>query len=338
MAGICFATPEVIRVALVGGQQEPEQLNLFGEGVDMAKLRKRAAALMTGARSLNTQRAYAHDWADFSVWCEMAGRQAMPAKAETVRLYLSASIGDGKKLSTVERRLAAVVAIHKRENKPIPVDEETRAMVSGARRSMPASVGKAAVTVKQLRQMCGKLGRSPIGTRNHALLLLGFATGMRRSELSALDVEDLQFVAKGLRVRIVRSKTDQEGKGREVGVFQGKHTTTDPLKWVKYWLKVRGNEPGPLFVQFGAGGVNKMERLGEKSIGEIVQDAAESIGLDRTRYGAHSLRAGLVTAAAENGVPEYIIMQTTGHRSVQTLVRYVRPSSAFSFNPLRAAL
>ena len=304
----------------------------------MAKLRKRAAALMTGARSINTQRAYAHDWADFSLWCEMAGRQPMPAKAETVRLYLSASIGDGKKLSTVERRLAAIVAIHRRENKPVPVDEETRAMVSGARRSMAGPVGKAAVTVKQLRAMCGKLGRTPIGVRDHALLLLGFSTGMRRSELSALNCDDLQFLPKGLRVSIGRSKTDQEGKGRIVGVFEGKNTTTDPVKWVKYWLKVRGREPGPLFVSFGSGGVNRMERLGERSIGCIVKDAAEAIGLDPTRYGAHSLRAGLVTAAAENHVPEYVIMQTTGHRSVQTLARYVRPASAFSFNPLRAAL
>ncbi len=318
---------------------EPEQLRLFGdEGVDMAKLKKRAALLMIGARSVNTQRAYAEDFTHFAAWCVEAGRVAMPAAPETLRLFLTHLIESGKTIGTVQRRMAGVIAMHRGQGKASPIDAETLAMLSGARRSMAGPVPKSALTVKQLRAICGKLPRTAIGVRNHALLLMGFATGMRRSELSSLNVDDVVFVSKGMRISIRKSKTDQEAKGREVGVFPGKSVTTDPIKWMKYWLKVRGKEPGALFVRITSGGTNTMERLGPHSVNLIVQAGAASIGLDPMVYGAHSLRAGLVTVAAEGNVPLHVIMQTTGHRSVQTLMKYVRPASAFSFNPLRAAL
>jgi site-specific recombinase XerD len=342
MAGIVFAAPVQLAVSSSSVMRvdaaEPEQMHLFGHEVDMAKLRQRAAALMTGARSPNTQRAYAEDWADFCRWCESAGRQAMPAKPETLRLYLSHLIETGKAAGTVERRMQGVKARHLREGQLSPVDDETRAMLAGARRTMAPPVAKSAISVKQLRAMVAKLPRTPIGVRNHALLLLGFAMGARRSELSALNCDDVYFAGKGMRISIRKSKTDQEGKGRVVGVFEGTRSGTDPVKWMRYWLKVRGKEAGPLFVQFTSGGANTMERLGARSIALIVQAAVESIGLDRRRYGAHSLRAGLVTAAAEGNVPLHVIMQTTGHKNVQTLMKYVRPASVFSFNPLRAAL
>lgn len=309
---------------------EPEQLSLFDGGPDVGKLRQKAALLSGAARAVNTQRAYASDWAGFSAWCATVGRANLPAKPETVRLALAAWIDDGRACSTLARRVAAIVWYHEQAGHPSPLDAETRAMLAGARRSLPPPKQKAAITPAQLRRMVANCDRSPLGVRNHALLLFGFATGLRRSEISAVNLSDVQVTKRGLVVRVLRSKTDQESKGREFGVFPGSRQSSCPVRWMSYWLRVRGKDPGPLFTRFtGDGEVNTMKRLGPHGIAAVVRAACAGIGLDPRKYGAHSLRAGMVTAAAEAGASELAIMQVTGHRSVQTLARYVRPASPF---------
>jgi len=183
--------------------------------------------------------------------------------------------------------------------------------------------------------MCAKLRgvRTRAAVRDRALLTLGFAAALRRSELVGLDVVDVRFVPKGLLVRIRRGKTDQEGHGRDVGVFRGRRATTCPVRALRAWLFVRGREAGPLFP-----GRRPGSRLTGACVNQVVKRGCVLAGLDPRGYGAHSLRAGFVTAAAEAGMPETLIMQRTGHRSVQTVAKYVRPASAFSVDVLAKAM
>jgi integrase len=314
---------------------EEEQLRLFEGGPDMAKLRALAKSYTGAARAANTVKAYAADWVVFEEWCRSTGRKPLPATEETVCLFAVAHLEE-RKVSTVERRLAAIVDAHRAAGLTPPGGYSLRDIMRGARRERgSAPVQKAALRPEDLRAICVKLQRvhTYLGVRDRALMTLGFAAALRRSEVRALDVSDVQLVRKGVLVTIRKSKTDQEGRGRQVGVFAGKRVSTCPQRALRVWLHVRGREPGALFLGRNGGG-----RLTGAAVSNVVKRCVKLIGLDARRYGAHSLRAGCVTAAAEAGMPDSLIMQRTGHRSVQTVSKYVRPASVFSVDVLASAM
>jgi integrase len=301
----------------------------------MAKLRRLAASYTGAARASATLRAYASDWRDFDRWCRDAGRCSLPASEETLCLYLVARLED-RRVSTVDRRFAAIVDKHRREGQPVPSGQLVRDVMRGARREHgTAPVQKAALRAGDLRKICGLLARRHAAgaLRDRALLLLGFAAGMRRSEIVALDLADVSFRKKGMLVRIRKGKTDQEGKGRDVGIFAGSRAQSCPVRALKAWLYVRGKRPGALFP-----GRTSSGHLVGVVVGIVVKKAVKSIGLDPAGYGAHSLRSGFVTAALEAGYATELVMQRTGHRSVQTVAGYFRPATAFSVDALARAL
>jgi integrase len=154
---------------------------------------------------------------------------------------------------------------------------------------------------------------SPIAARNSAILLFGWATALQRSNLAALRLEHLTFTPKGILVRIDREKQDRKDEGRELAAPFGKRKRTCPVRTIQHWLDVRGDGPGPLFCHVMKGRIKFKPLLGNR-IAQIVQDAATKVGLDRKRYGAHSLRAGMATEGLEQGVKEVMIAQQTGHR------------------------
>ena len=181
------------------------------------------------------------------------------------------------------------------------------------------------------------------GLRNRALLLLGFAGALRRSELVGLDVEDLDFTSAGLVVTLRRSKTDQDGDGRKLGVPYGGRLETCPVRTSQSWLSAAAITTGPMFREITKAdrilnpytdkkGRQRGVRLGDKAVALIVKRAAQEAGLDPTRYAGHSLRAGLATSAAAAGASERAIMATTGHRSVQMVRRYIRSGELFREN------
>lgn len=318
-----------------------EQLALFDlGGVDMRILKARAAELVGNSSASATVRAYDADWRIFAAWCKSAGRDPLPASPDTVMLFAVSEL-QTRKPSTVERRLAAIVHMHRAHKLPKPVSEEIRQVLHGWRREHGSKVAsKKALTPSHLRAMVDKCSKTPTGLRDRALLTLGFSTGLRRSDLSALDYKDITFAAQGLRVFIRKSKTDQLGRGREIGIFPGKKENSDPVRWLLRYIEKRGRWAGPLFVsqrRSHAGELGRV-RLSGDVIGDLVQKMAGEIGLEASDFGAHSLRAGCVTAAIEMGVPESLVMQLTGHRSHQTLSKYVRPSKVFSIDVLAGAL
>lgn len=182
-----------------------------------------AVNLARAEKSEATRRAYCTDFRFFSEWCESKGVLALPALPETVAAYLAHSVSAGAKASTIARRLAAIGYAHKLAGHDSPTHAESvKATVRGIRRTIgTAPSRKAPLTAERARAMSAGMPESLIGLRDRALVLLGFAGAFRRSELVALNVCDIEESDHGLRIRISRSKTDQEGQGTTIAVVSG---------------------------------------------------------------------------------------------------------------------
>jgi integrase len=175
------------------------------------------------------------------------------------------------------------------------------------------------------------------GQRDRALILLGFAGALRRSELAALDFADIEFVREGLVIHLRRSKTDQLGEGRKIGVPLGR-TSACPVKAVEKWLEVSKISSGPVFRAINRGGGVGQSQLSGQSVALILKEYAKAIGMNSANISGHSLRSGLVTSAIQAGVAVHKIQQQTGHRSVEMLARYIRDAGLFDSNASGAVL
>lgn len=302
-------------------------------GTELELLGARAAEYVAAAKAANTVRAYRSDWREFSTWAAWRGVEALPASPETVALYLT-DLAGAAKTSTIARRLAAIGQAHRTAGWPSPVDDAgLKAVWAGIRRVHgTAPDGAAPLTVVLLRRVVVALPDNPGGVRDRALLLVGFAGALRRSELVALDVDDVEERHEGLVVRIRRSKTDQDGAGRLVGLPFGSNPLTCPVRALRGWCDTAAISAGPLFRPVGRSGQLGRGRLTAASANRAVQRAVARAGLDPRPYSAHSLRAGLATSAAEAGVSERSIMAQTGHRSLAVARGYIRSGSLFRDN------
>ena len=207
-----------------------EQLSLFDLGVDMGNLRALRGELSASAKlSANTRRACAGDFRHFEDWCVAA-----PAGCRC-RRRLKLWRCTSRRWSLRRKRSPALAGTWSRSRtrtgKPSPIGDEAREVLAGARRKFgsASAAAKAALTPVELRKMCRKLlseGTS-VGVRDRALMVLGFATGLRRSELAALDLAGVELLPRHrLIVRVGRSKTDQAGNGRRIGVFAGRRVAS----------------------------------------------------------------------------------------------------------------
>ena len=299
-----------------------------------AALGERAREYLADSHAQNTRRAYAADWRAFAAWCADNALEPLPATAATLALYLT-DRADALSTATLGRRLVSIAAAHRAAGLPVPADDAgVRALWRGIRRRKgTAQVGKAAAVTAHVRRMVEALpADTALGVRDRALLLVGFAGALRRSELVGLDVEDLDWTADGLVVTIRRSKTDQEGAGAKVGVPYGRHPETCPVRRLRAWLDWAGIDAGPIFRTVTRHGAVLPRRLTDRAVALAVRRAAARAGLDPARYAGHSLRAGLATAAAQAGAEERDIMRQTRHQSVAVARRYIRDGSLFRAN------
>ena len=281
---------------------------------------------------------YQRDWRVFSAWCTSAGRDSLPASSDTVELYVADMLGRGRKVSTLERHVVGIQHIHRRAGHQSPCDRGVHEVLSGARRILcQRSDQKEAIRLEDLRAMVKRIGhKTPIAARNSAILLLGWATALRRSNLAALRLEDLTFSRDGVVVRVDHEKQDRKGIGRDVAVPYGRRKITCPVRALDRWLDARGRDrPGPLFCRVHGGHPSGHALLGNR-IAQIVQESVATIGLDRKRYGAHSLRAGFATEGLERQVNEISLARQTGHASLDTLRVYLRSRDPFRGNPCSA--
>jgi site-specific recombinase XerD len=298
-----------------------------------AALSDEARDYVRASKAPATLRAYRADWTDFSYWCQARGLQALPAAPETVAGYLT-DLARVAKPATLQRRLSAISQAHQAAGHETPTRAAVvRATHAGIRRTKgTASSAKAPALTADVRRMVEGLPDTLAGRRDRALLLVGFAGAFRRSELVGLDVADVEEVAEGLAVTIRRSKTDQEGEGRKIGIPYGSHPETCPVRAVRAWLEVSEISSGPLFRPIDRHGNLKPARLSDRAVALVVKRRAQAAGLNPESFAGHSLRAGLATAAAAAGVPERAIMAQTGHKSLPILRRYIREGSIFRDN------
>jgi integrase len=292
-----------------------------------------AGEYMKAAKAKATLKAYSSDWRHFAAWCELNGLAALPATPSTVALYLAslAKPREGekpRKAATITRRLTAINAAHKRAGMDSPATMNHRLVADtlhGIRRTLGvAQVRKKPLTRDRIVKLIGALEGPIAAARDKALLLIGFSGSLRRSELAAIRVEDLTWHRKGVTIAIPRSKTDQEGQGREVEILLGVHDLTCPVMALENWLKISLVKEGQVFRRVGLYG-NVGPALNKDSIGRIIQRLVLRARIAHPEaYGGHSLRAGFVTEASANGATDREIMKQTGHKSIAMVHRYAR--------------
>lgn len=310
------------------------------EGHELKQLVDRAGFYAEAARSQATRRGYASDFRQFQKWCDAQGLAALPASPATLVLYLTDQADLGRAVATLERALISIRKAHRDQQLDDPTGHSAlKTLMKGIRNDKGVAQKKAApLLVEPLKKIVGAmdLGRLK-DLRDRALLCLGFATGMRRSELVGLDVEHLVVEERGLVAQLGRTKSDQEGAGRKVVVFRGASPRTCPVAAVQDWLAAACIQDGPVFVEVTRHGhVRTGQRLTDQVVALVVKQRGEAVGMDAGQLSGHSLRAGLATQAAMNGALERDIAKQTGHRSDRILRGYIREADLWRNNVTEA--
>jgi integrase len=292
-----------------------------------------AGAFVLASKAQSTRRVYGSDWRLFQAWCEFHNLCPLPALPATVVLYIAelARPTDGsapRKPATIARKITSINAKHKDAGVDSPATMSNRALaatVQGIRREMGTAQNmKKPLTRSRVVKVLDNLEGPIPAARDKALLLIGFAGALRRAELAAIDVEHIEEHRDGITIKIPRSKTDQEGKGRSVEILWGTNERTCPVLALRNWLSATGIKQGAVFRRVWQDG-KIGARLNPNSIGWIIQ---KLVGKAKIRhpeaYGGHSLRAGFVTEASANGATDNQIMKQTGHKTATMVRRYSR--------------
>ena len=301
------------------------------------------AELEANNRARSTRRAYAGDFAHFADWCSTIGNPALPASAEAVYLYLTALVADANaadySLSTLERRLAAIAYVHEISgHKASPARHvKVRELMAGIRRTYgKAQAKRDPLTTTQLGDMVAALDLGTLaGKRDRAVLVVGYAGAFRRSELAGLNLDQLARGGGGYVVSLGQTITDQEARGRIVGLPAFAAFPLCPVAALDVWLSGAQIHQGPVFRRVTRYGTIGASPLSPASVALIVKRCALAAGLPASRLAGHSLRAGHATTAAANGAPVRVIMRQTGHRSGETLKGCIRPAGVLGDNSAR---
>lgn len=331
-------------------------------------LERTAAELDELAQAPNTKSAYSHDWNSFLEFCRDKKRQPLPADPETVRLYLVqlVTVGGRKgkplKVKTAERHISAIADAHRVSH--LPFDSRAPAIarvLQGMRRAYGTRRrGARALEIGHIRAIANRLGAlDKTSIRNKAIILLGFAASLRRSEITALNVEDVEFVdieipleqpgatlivpeAKAMKIFVARGKGDQAGEGRVIGIMPGRNPATCPVRAMRMWIEVAQieHEKSEALFRPITWGVVEARRLSDGSrnpkvagaaVDRIVKQACALAGIDG-KFSAHSLRVGHVTAAKAAKVDNRQVRRQTGHASDAMIEVYDRNENVFIDN------
>ena len=321
-------------------------------GPDWDALAERAAHYATRARGDGTRRTYRSAWIHFSAWCASLGRDPLSGDPELVSMYVVRRADDGLAVSSIRVALAAIRTAHQLAGVGLDLSQPRfRMMLEGVVRSRGVRpTRQAAPAVPDvLAKMLDALPSpaSPLGIRNRAMLLLGFGAALRRSELVSLCIGDIACVpGRGLTVLVQRSKTDQHGRGQQVAIWANPaDPLACPLSALERWLAVREaavdvssrfsadtRNARPLFCGMSKAGRLSGSALSDKAVARLVKQAAEAAGLDPEKYSGHSLRAGLATAAGDQGAGLADLMRQTRHKSTEVALSYLRPADLWRNN------
>jgi integrase len=289
------------------------------------------------ARAKNTQRGYRSDWADFTGWCG-SRVSSLPAEPETLAGYLIALAQAGARVATMAHRLSSIAYAHRLAGLGNPADHQRVQLVwEGIRREHRSPTVQAPPLMPPvLWDVVDALAPTRAGRRDAALLCVGFVGALRRSELAAVCVEDLEDHPRGLVLGIPASKTDQYAVGQVVILPEGNRAERCPVRTLQRWMGDVGIVAGPVFRPVHRAGAVAGRAMGEAAINRAVQRACDSVLGEGHGFSAHSLRAGFATYAAARGASERAIAHQTRHRDLASVGRYVRHESAWVDNAATA--
>ena len=293
---------------------------------ELAELIDDAQRYAAAAQAINTTRAYASDWNQFTGWCQRYRLQSLPAPAPVIALYLTSLAKRGLAVSTIRRRAAAIARAHRQHGHlPATSDPSVLTIMEGIARIHGAAPNKKTALLRDpLLELIDRIDTSTnAGLRDRALLLLGFAVGLRRSEIVVLTVEDLSPSPDGLRIRIARSKTDQQGRGHELLLVYAEPPRPCPVRAIRAWLDAAEITSGPLFRRVTRTGAVSSP-LTPQTVALIIKKRARAAGLDPREFAGHSLRSGYATQAARDGHHPTQIAATTRHQDQRVLAGYIR--------------
>ena len=291
-----------------------------------------AKAYAAASRAPGTRRAYAADWRGFLAWCRERGATPLPADPRLVAVFLAREAARGCAPPTVGRRLAAIGHAHLQHGHLPPQRAAGAAalleVMAGIRRSHgqpPAR--KQAADADVLRDLLRAIpGDDLRSVRDRALLAIGMAGAFRRSELVALRLDQITREARGLRVRFGQTKADQEGRGEEIAIPEGRRIW--PVQLLDAWLVQGAITDGAVFRRL-KGGLATPAPMSDRAVARVVQARAAAAGYDPARFAGHSLRAGFITAGAQAGASVFKLKEVSRHRSTDALASYVRDAHIF---------
>jgi len=295
--------------------------------------------------SENTRRLYESDWRGFLSWVQRAQSAnsalcALPANDETLALYVGAHVDD--KPSTLARRLAAIRLMHNwsRHESPFDTAPSFIAVYAGYKRRWasrcPSKSSQTAATESILKKMVDSQPiDSMLGLRNRALLLIGFDAALRRSELVGIDIEHITAQSDGLELYLPKSKSDQMGDGNSVFLLARSASEYCPVSALSSWLDISKINDGAVFRRLHRCGLSLRlgsERLSGKAVYRLVKDTAANCGV-AGRFGAHSLRRGLITSALQSNQNIGAIQGHVRHQNLSTTSRYAEQVKGFDSHP-----
>jgi len=299
---------------------------MSGLVTDVKSLELETLKNLKSSKALNTLRAYKADYKDFALFCVKHGFKSMPSEPKVVSLYLT-HLSQNSKFSTLKRRLASISVIHKLSGHYIDTKHPmiTENLMGIKRVKGSYQKAKKPILINELKLIVNVIDKDKNEKRrkkNKALILVGFAGGFRRSELVAIDYEDVDFVTEGVKIFVKRSKTDQSGEGMTKGIPYFSNSDCCPVISLKNWIEESEIKSGKIF------------NISDKSVALTIKKYAAIAGLDSNKYSGHSLRSGFATSTAELGAEERSIMAMTGHKTTQMVRRYIQEANLFKNNAL----
>ena len=281
---------------------------------------------LRNSKASNTLRAYKSDYKHFTSFCLKNGFKPMPSEPKIISLYLT-YLSKSSKFSTLKRRLASISVIHKISGHYIDAKHPmiTENLMGIKRIKGSYQRAKKPILINDLKLIINAVENEKnekIKIKNRALILLGFAGGFRRSELVAIQLEDLEFVSEGVKIFVRRSKTDQSGEGMTKGIPYFTNQNYCPVISLNKWITQSEVKSGKIF------------DMSDKNVALVIKKYAAKAGLDSTKYAGHSLRSGFATSTAEQGAEERSIMAMTGHKTTQMVRRYIQEANLFKNNAL----
>ena len=307
---------------------------------DLKGLEEETLLNLKNSKANNTVRAYKSDFNDFSLFCARNGLKSLPSEPKIVSIYLTHLSTKDAKMSTIKRRLVSIGVIHKLKGfymdtkHPLIVEN----MMGIKRRKGIIQKGKKPILINNLKLLINVIDEENNDEikkiRDRSIILIGFSGGFRRSEIVALNYDDLEFVQEGLKITLKKSKTDQFGEGSIKGLPYFDNSQYCPVISLEKWIKISKIVSGPLFRRFTKGSKLSEKRLTDQTIALIIKKYLKLTGIDSKNYSGHSLRSGFATSAAESGAEERSIMSMTGHRSAEMVRRYIKEANLFKNNAL----